>query len=80
MNELFDIPPCESPRLKWLKKHDVKTLCSGNAEDFDGEPWNAWAGDMGEAISGGEYVTGATEQDAIANWAIRRRVKLWNEE
>jgi len=79
MSDLFEIPPCESPRLRWIKKHQINTYCSGKAEDFDGEPWNCWQGKP-EDCSKGHYETGATEHESIVNWAIKNNVRLWNEE
>ena len=85
-SDLF--PDCkhDSPRLAWMKKHDVHTLSTGiDDPDEDIEPWSAWQGD-GDCIS--EYgrdpkygfVTGATEEDAIVNLAKARGIPLWNEE
>lgn len=79
MSELFDTPACESPRLKWIKKHKIQTHCSGKAEDFDGEPWNAWQAESPKHIPS-DFEIGATEDDAIAAWTKRHSVLLWNEE
>lgn len=70
MKELFEIQPCDSPRLKWMKKHEIKTahlelddecvvVCVGNGER------------AGMSLDA-EY--------AILDWAKKNRVKLWNEE
>ena len=78
MSELFDIPESLSPRLRWLIKHKIHTFKSGNAEDFDGEPWSAWQAENKNDLPS-DYETGATEDDAIAKWARQNGVKLWNE-
>jgi ethanolamine utilization protein EutQ (cupin superfamily) len=77
---LFDIPESESPRLKWMKKHGIKTFCSGKAQDFDGKPWNCWTGDLCEAMESNTLAIGETEADTIAAWAKINNVRLWNEE
>ena len=78
-DELFKIGESLSPRWRWLDEHDVKTWCSGPAEFFDGEPWNAWAGDLDEAIGSNLTATGATEDDAICALAKLHGWRLWNE-
>jgi len=76
--ELFVIPISESPRLRWLKKHHISTHKSDCMPD-DEEPWNAWAGELSEAIEDGSNCTGATEADALCALAKRLRIRLWNE-
>lgn len=86
MENLFEIPVCESPRLKWLKKHSVKTKhfpdCeAGDEDEFGNElwPWIAWLDCGSEGI--GTFHAGALKEDeAIANLAVRMKWKLWNEE
>lgn len=77
--ELFTVPPCASPRLKWLRGHGVETYCSGKSEDFDGQPWNAWDNQSGLRPPL-DAETGATEHDAIVALAIKRGWRLWGEE
>ena len=70
----------DSPRLRWMKKHDVQTR-------YDGERYMAWIGDLDEAIEhrwadpdGGGYAVAATEDDAILLIAQAHHLRLWNEE
>ncbi len=77
--ELFQIPICESPRRLWLKKHRIRTHKSDGVPD-DEEPWNAWPGDLCEAIENNLVRTGVTEADAICDLAIKLGIRLWNEE
>ena len=79
MTDLFTIPESPSPRLAWLRKHNVHTFCSGPAEHFDGEPWNCWQA-INEKAMPEDYETGTTEHEAIVKWAIAHNVPLWNEE
>ena len=90
MDELFNIPVCESPRLKWLKKHDVKTqhrpgINVGDEDKFGNAlwPWEAGTshGLSPERIDAGTFSQGGeTEDEAIANLAKWQGWKLWNEE
>lgn len=75
MKELFTITPCDSPRLKWMKKYEIQTFdrgVGGSDELVDFERWSAGCGES-------NYVDGATEDEAIANWAKAHGVPLWNE-
>ena len=76
--ELFEIPVSESPRRLWLKKHRISTHRSDCVPD-DEEPWNAWVGDLAEAIEDGSVGTGATEDDAVCDLAKMLGIRLWNE-
>lgn len=86
MNGLFEIPPCESPRLRWLKKHDVhthhnKNVQPGDEDELSGEtiyPWVAYKGLPNFPMPNAGY--GNTEHEAIVDWAIKNNVRLWNEE
>lgn len=77
--ELFVIPISESPRLRWFKKHCISTHRSDCVPD-DEDPWNAWSGELSDAIEDGLLCTGATEADAVCALAKRLRILLWNEE
>ena len=85
-SDLF--PDCrqDSPRLAWMKRHDVHTLFTDADAPYDGyELWSAWQGDGDCIAEHGQdpiygYVTGATEEDAIVNLAKARGIPLWNEE
>ena len=79
MKELFEIPETKSPRLLWLARHRIHTFQTQMLSDKE-QPWSAWSGDFQEALDDDCYGVGATEDDAIVNWAKGMRVKLWNEE
>jgi hypothetical protein len=73
---LFNAPAQDSPRLAWMKRYGVKTFdrgYSGTDEMGDFERWTA-------GVGASNYVDGATEDEAIANWAKEHGLKLWNEE
>lgn len=77
---LFEIPVCESPRLKWLKKHNVKTWRT-ESDETSNKPWLAWAQDEdGDVPHDGNASFGATEHDALVNLAMMLGWRLWNEE
>jgi len=73
MTELFDIEESKSPRLAWIEKHQIVTL--------RGKPdsWAAWLSARSaraeQAIGYGE-----SEDEAIADLAIKLGLRLWNEE
>jgi len=63
----------DSPRLAWLKKHDIRTkrLAAGGIGRLQ---WQAH-------VAGTETISfGATEDEAIAGIAALCGLKLWNEE
>ena len=87
MSELFDIKPSLSPRLKWMRHHQIEIVDSG----LDHEP-----GDECEitgnrlyrfwAFQGGKQTNteiseagGDTEDEAIVTLAKKMNLKLWNE-
>ena len=76
--ELFQIPISESPRRLWLKKHRISTHKSDYVAD-DEDPWNAWTGELSDAIEDDLLCTGATEADAVCALAIKLGIRLWNE-
>ena len=85
--ELFSVPEQDSPRRAWLKRYGVKTVQtkfkSGDEDEFGHEcfPWYAWIyGDTYPDAHDYNRSGGATEADAIANLAIKKRWKLWMEE
>lgn len=86
-DELFPVESitADSPRLAWMKRHDIHTYESPC--DCGGEPWSAWTGELQDAMAhggdnpqAGGYATGATEEDAICALANARGFRLWNEE
>jgi hypothetical protein len=88
MNDnLFDMPEVLSPRLEWMKKHDVRTHLQELMRE-EGSPWSAWlpAHDWDSECSTcyacefEEHVGfGMTKDDAIVNLAKKNNLKLWNE-
>jgi hypothetical protein len=89
MSELFEIQPCESPRLKWLKKHRViieKTSHKvGDEDEFGSECFPFYAVVL--APNGtlsindlDQWHGGNTEYEALANLAKSKGWLLWNEE
>ena len=83
--DLLNVPVVESPRLKWLKRHRIKTHATSlevGAEDEYGEeisPFYAYVG-KNEIENAHNIVGGTTEDEAIRNLAIRKGWLLWNEE
>ena len=71
--ELFNIPTVKSPRLRWIEKHDLRTISGTTAENK--VEWAAW-----QIGRGAKTFKGDTEDDALAAWAKARGVRLWNEE
>lgn len=68
----------DSPKLAWMKKHGIVTdEDKHHTEDSEDDRWYAITRHPdGKRIVG----TGATEHDALADWSIKRGVRLWNEE
>ena len=91
MEELFTIPPCESPRLRRLREHNVQTIqypgvAVGDEDEFGNElwPWWAWTNHTMAPLPKGEGPGafsrgGATEADAIVALAKWQGWRLWNE-
>lgn len=80
-DELFPLDSIcmDSPRLRWMKKHCVETLRTGQggAESpetgeliFDWYAWRAWEG---------KRYGGHSEEDAIQEMAAALKLPLWNE-
>lgn len=78
-----DVGRCDSPRLKWIAKHNIKVHFSKAIEpgfqpytaSFEDEPWIV-INEQGDYCVG----FGETEDEAIADLAIKTRTPLWNEE
>lgn len=90
MNELFAIPESKSPRLLWMEKHQIRTIDNGqNFEpgdecEFSGNQlyrWCAYSGTGATPSLFADHLTGwgDTEADAILEWAVKNKIKLWNE-
>lgn len=75
----------ESPRLRWMKKHNVSIIHNhdvspGDEDEFSGEtifPFCATNSPDKWLQSRAGY--GNTEVEALADWARRNGVRLWNE-
>jgi hypothetical protein len=75
--DLLNVPVVESPRLKWLKEHDVRTRYVAWNEDDDCS-WAAWVGDV-EHNDESNTMLEKTEHDAIVALALKYGWRLWNE-
>lgn len=77
MTELFDIGESLSPRLKWMREHEVRTfsLDEGYYEEFNLDPWECTS-NKGNFRKG----KGETEDEAIIDFARKNNLRLWNEE
>lgn len=73
MDLLFTIPESLSPRMKWMREHDVHTRICNDEED----PWTAWTGEEAEAIPAGRFSVGVDENQAIERLATFRGWNLW---
>ena len=91
MNELFPVTDDPSPRLRWLRAHQVQTrhfpeVTPGDEDEFGNEqyPWLAAVGEL-DGATGFHLATsnrvgvGQTEHEAIVDLALKRGWKLWNE-
>ena len=76
MSELFDATESLSPRVKWIRKHKIKT--SRKDPDLPLDAWVCWSGELYNIIGSHEIGVGETEGQAMADWAKRHGVKLWN--
>lgn len=77
MSTLFDLESLkqDSPRLAWMKKHDIKTHCW--TDDPDELPWLCWSGELPSDPA--SCASGKTEDEALACWARWNGVRFWNE-
>jgi hypothetical protein len=89
-NLLFDVPKMESPRLKWIKRHRITINNIAEKPDEEcpetGEIIPQWVCYQGtnaywrDGMLNRRTGCGNTEDEAIADWAIKNRKRLWNEE
>ena len=86
MNDtLFDLPICESPRLKWIRERNVSTKLNENVQPGDEDefsvetiyPWCAYVGTPDFPRPDAGY--GNTEEEAIVDLAKLKGWRLWNE-
>lgn len=82
-NELFDVAPSLSPKLRWMEKHEVKT--SFREGDCAAWEWVAWNGKLSECdhirkIGPDLMGWGETEDDALFDLAKVHDWPMWHEE
>lgn len=68
MNDLFPITETLSPRLEWMRRHDLQTLYHPAPDGKEWPDWCAWQGEDNSPHDGntGE---GDTEDEALIAWA-----------
>lgn len=85
--ELFDIPASLSPRLAWLKNHNVRThefiSDPGDMRTFNHLGFGRWIAYVGRSVPPHEdsdrlWSNGDTEDEALVNLAVGMKWKLWN--
>jgi hypothetical protein len=77
---LFDVPEAKSPRLRWIERFQLRTMhypnvAVGDEDEESGDdlwPWVAWQY-QGKCYPPRHAAGGATEDDALAEWARRNR-------
>jgi hypothetical protein len=81
---LFDIPESPSPRLQWLREHQIEIIDGGvcfepgeECEITGNRLHRFWAMVMNKGQ--GHEAGGDTEDEAIVNLARKLNLKLWNE-
>jgi len=91
MNDtLFEIPEQLSPRLAWIKEHQVRTHHKPGTDPETSYwlPWSAWLPkhdfsptERGCFALAYEHFVGygLTEEDAIIDLAKVEKIKLWNQ-
>lgn len=73
MNDLlFDAPEQPSPRLAWMRKHNIHV----RRDPEEGE----WVASTQGPTGVNYWGFGETEDEAMAELALKRGWKLWNEE
>lgn len=78
--ELFPVASVtkDTPRLAWMKWYGIRILEDKWAEDEE-EKWACWT-TQDPSHDETDVGMGSTEHDAIAAWAIKHGVRLWNEQ
>lgn len=72
MTSLFSLPESLSPRLKWIKRHQI-TLSPSDVADTA----SRWVASVAYQMSQG---AGVTQDEALTDLAKKLGVRLWNEE
>lgn len=80
---LFAVPETLSPRLAWMRKHEIRTNFCESLKD---SPWCAWLpeddfDDHGTIYNGDDDSVGfgLTKDDAVIKLAKKKGIRLWNE-
>jgi hypothetical protein len=89
MDELFPVEQSLSPRLKWMQKHRIQVRRNEKVDEELGQ-WEVWQDDYGKAadiqmsrtgdLDGPYFVAATSEDEAITQFALSNKLKLWNEE
>ena len=86
-DELFTIPPQDSPRLAWLKKHEIqpkhnKEVEPGDEDEFGDRiyPFSVYGSFMRGEVKYWLAGFGDTEDEALVDFARGAGIRLWNEE
>ena len=79
---LFCVPEVLSPRLAWMKRHEVITYhgMSGWYAAFKCHAYDYYFLQETCAHGGSRCGFGNTELEALTDLAVRTKTKLWNEE
>lgn len=78
MNDLFpNLNECKSPRLVWFERNAVESHLD---ETGEAPVWLAWSSVDGHPSQGCLLGEGENEDAAIAAWALKKGLLLWNEE
>ncbi len=74
MNTLFDIPYSPSPKLAWLRKHNLETAYDSGLVDVYGEkePWSCYK------FNSDNMTIGETEIEAILRYCEKYNLKHWS--
>ena len=75
-DELFSIPEQLSPRLRWLKDHEVRTAYHNSGGEYPN--WLAWTR-SDDPMEGGVTGEGDTEDEAVTSLAKRMNWLMWTE-
>jgi hypothetical protein len=89
MNEIFPVEKVLSPRLAWLKNHDVRTheftSTPGDDRTLNHLGFGRWIAFVGKSVPPHEdsqriWSNGETEDEALVSLAKGMGWRLWNEE
>lgn len=72
---LLDVPEVLSPKLKWMRKHNIET---GELKDDSGDKWTAWLQPEGGGVPS-IFCNGQTEEEALVTLAMELGIKDWRQ-